>query len=51
MLKEAKALARASVVARFAKQEVAEVEARAAKETAQQEIDFTVLRQQVDGRK
>lgn len=50
MLKEAKALARASVVARFAKQEVAEAGARAAREAAQQEVDFTILQQQVSGR-
>lgn len=49
MLKEAKASARASVVARFAKQEVAEAGARAAGEAAQQEVDFAVLHQQVDG--
>lgn len=47
MLKEAKALARASVVARFAKQESAEAGARAAREAAQQEMDFEVLHQQV----
>lgn len=47
MLKEAKTLARASVVARFAKQEAAEAGARAAREAAQQELDFAALRQQV----
>lgn len=49
MLKEAKALARARVVARFAKQEVAEAGVRAAREAAQQEVDFTILHQQVSG--
>lgn len=47
MLKEAKALARASVVTRFAKQETAEAGARAAREAAQQEVDFSALQQQV----
>lgn len=47
MLKEAKALARASVVARFARQEAAEAEARATREAEQQEADFEVLQQQV----
>eukprot|EP00752_Nemacystus_decipiens_P002610 g2443.t1 len=47
MLKEAKVLARASVVARFAKQETAEAGARAAREAAQQEVDFSVLCQQL----
>lgn len=47
MQKDAKALARASVVARFAKQESAEAGARASREAAQQEVDFTVLHQQV----
>lgn len=47
MLKEAKALARVAVVARFAKQEAAEATLRAAKEAAQQEVDFSVLHEQV----
>lgn len=47
MLKEAKILARASVVSRFAKQEAAEAKARADQEAAQQEVDFTVLQQEV----
>lgn len=47
MVKQAKALARESVVARFAKQEAAEAGARAAREAAQQEVDFAVLHQQV----
>eukprot|EP00903_Cladosiphon_okamuranus_P019985 g18360.t1 len=47
MLKEAKALARESVVARFARQETAEAMARAAKEAAQQQLDFSALHQQL----
>eukprot|EP00904_Undaria_pinnatifida_P011356 jgi/Undpi1/7350/HiC_scaffold_22.g09823.m1 len=46
MLKEAKAAARANLVARFARQETADVEARAAKETAQQDQDFAALHAQ-----
>lgn len=47
MLKEAKAIARMNVVARFARQEAVEANARAAKEAAQQDIDFLALHRQV----
>ena len=46
MLKEAKGVARSNLVARFARQETEEVEARVAKETAQQNTDFASLHQQ-----
>lgn len=46
LLKEAKEAARMKVVARFAKQEMAQVQMRADKEAAQQEMDFLALRRQ-----
>lgn len=47
MLAEAKAIARSKVVDRFAKQDVAEAKARAARHAAQQEADFLTLHDQV----
>lgn len=47
MLAEAKAIARSKVVDRFAKQDMAEVKARAERHAAQQEADFLTLHDQV----